>query len=164
MAGVKSPGCAVFRKDLVTTGSRSEESQLGGNCRSLASFGRQDWSGTRTLVVLVAIDSTANTILAAVQLTLLRLCQMPVVLGHIFLLGSLQASFSLLQTAGLLRTQRSLPDAIGDAILLPVFAAVYLIHTRMAGVNRARSAARCASSCGLGKSGANQYQASQCHA
>ena len=121
----------------------------------------QEWSVG--LVVLVAIDAAADAIFAPVQLTLFRLCEVPVVFRHVFPLGSLQASFPLLQSAGFLRTQRSVPDAIGDAILLPALAAVHLIHTRMAGIDRTSSGARRASSCGLGKNGASQYQASECH-
>src|SRR5689334_10207024 len=108
------------------------------------------------------MDAAADAILATVQLTLLCLGQVAIVLSLILLLGFLQAGLPVFQMAGFLRTQRSVLDTIGDAILLPIFAAVHLIHAGMAGVDG--SGVGRASSCGLGKSGARQDQASECHA
>jgi hypothetical protein len=85
--------------------------------------------------VLVPMDAAADVILSPVQPTLFRFGEVAVVRRHIFLFGCFQAGFPLLQAAGFLRAQGAVLDAIGDAILLPGFAAVYLIHARMAGID-----------------------------
>ena len=91
--------------------------------------------------MLVPVDAPADVILALVQVLLLRLGQVSVVRRHVFLFRLLQAGFAVLQMAGFARAQGAVLDAVRDAILLPGFATVHLIHPGMARVDDARSGA-----------------------
>ena len=55
------------------------------------------------LVVFVPINTVADVILPTIQPILLRLGEMAIVRGHIFLLGVLQPGFPVLETAGFFR-------------------------------------------------------------
>jgi len=110
--------------------------------------------------VLILIDALADAILLTIDPVLFRFGQMSVVRCHVSLLAVLHAGFAVFQIAGLLRAQRTILDAVGNAILLVGFATVYLIDPRMAGINDARSGAR--GGCGLGNGGGGEYQASDC--
>jgi len=91
--------------------------------------------------MLVPMDTPADAILLPVKPALFRLGQVAVVRGHVFLFPRLQTGFAVLQVAGFFRTQGTVLDAVGDAILLPGFATVYLIHPGMTRVDNARSGA-----------------------
>ena len=110
--------------------------------------------------MLILIDALADAILLTIDPVLFRFGQMSVVRCHVFLLAVLHAGFAVFQIAGLLRAQRTILDAVGNAILLVGLATVYLIDPRMAGVDNARSGTR--GGCGLGNGGAGEYQASDC--
>src|SRR4029077_6785645 len=112
------------------------------------------------LFVFVFVDAAADAILLAIDPLLFGLSQVTVVRGHVFLLTVLHAGLALLQIAGLFRAQGAIVDAVGDAILLASFAAVYLINPGVARIDNARSSAR--GGCGLGNGGAGKYQAADC--
>jgi len=110
--------------------------------------------------VLLFVDAPADAVLLAINSLLFCLGEVAVVRGHVLLLTVLYAGFALLQIAGLFRAQGAVVDAVGDAILLASFAAVYLIYPGMAGIDDARSGAR--GGCGLGNGGAGKHQAADC--
>ena len=106
--------------------------------------------------MLVLIDTLADSILLAIDPILFRLGEMTVVRRHVFFLAVFHAGFAVLQITGLFRAQGAVLDAVGDAILLVGFAAVYLIDAGMAGIDYTRSSAR--GCCGLGNRGTGEHQ------
>jgi len=110
--------------------------------------------------VLVPVDAPTDPILLPINSVLLGLGQVAIVRRHVPLLAVLHAGFALLQIAGFFRSQGAVLDAVGDAVLLVGFAAVYLIHAGMARIDDARSGTR--SGCGLGDRGARKHQTSNC--
>src|SRR5579862_294352 len=106
-----------------------------------AALPRQSSDRKLYLVVFVFVDAVADVILAAIQLVLLRLGQMTVVLGHVSLFLPLHAGFTPLQVGSLVRTQRTVLDSVGDALLLVSGARVHFIHTRMARIDDSRPGA-----------------------
>ena len=80
-------------------------------------------------------------VLLAVDLILFRLGQVAIVIRHIPLFFVLDMVFSLFQVLGFLRTERAVLDAVRNSLLLILFAAVYLIHTRMVRILYARAGA-----------------------
>jgi len=91
--------------------------------------------------VLVLVDALADSILLPINPILLRLGEVTVVRSHVLFLAALHVGFAVLQIAGLSRAQGAVFNAVGDAILLVGFAAVYLIHAGMARIDYARPSA-----------------------
>ena len=102
--------------------------------------------------VLVFVDGLADAVLALVEMILLSLGQMSAMLGHVALLLVLNALFALFQMRGLSRRQLAVLYAVRDALLLVGFAAIDLVHARMAGIDLPRTGLRL---CG---SGPNKHQ------
>jgi hypothetical protein len=117
-----------------------------------------DFEAGRSLIMLVPMNTPADAILSPVEPMFFRLSQVAVVRGHVFPLPRLQAGFTVFQAAGFLRAQGAVPDPVGDAMLLPGFAMVYLIYAGMARIDNAWSSARGGS--GLGKGGTGKHQPS----
>jgi len=109
--------------------------------------------------VLVLVDALADAILLAINPILFCFGEVTVVRRHVFLLTVLHVGFAFLQIAGLFRAQGAVLDTVGDAILLPGFATVHLVHPGMARVDDTRSGAR---GCGLGNGGTGEQQATDC--
>ncbi len=110
--------------------------------------------------MLILVDALTDAILLTINPVLFSFGQMSVVRCHVSLLTVLDAGFAVFQIAGLLRAQRTILDAVGNATLLVGFAAIYLIDPRMAGIDDARSGTR--GGCGLGNGGADEHQPSDC--
>ena len=66
--------------------------------------------------MFVFVDALTDPVLLTIDPPLLRLRQMPVVLGHILLLALLHGGLALFQVRGLLRTQLTALHTIGNAI------------------------------------------------
>jgi hypothetical protein len=111
--------------------------------------------------VLVLMDAPADAIFSPIEPNLFRLGQVALVRGHVFLFPCLQAGFAVLQVAGFFRAQGAVLDAVGNAILLPGFATVYLIHPGMARIDNTRSSGR-GRCCGLGNGGTGEHQPTDC--
>jgi hypothetical protein len=101
------------------------------------SFGQK----TYLLVVLVFVDALADPVLALIQVALFGLGQMAVMLRHVIGFLLLHAGLAPFQIGSLLRAQRAVVDAVGDTLLLILFAAVYLIYARVTRIDDARSSA-----------------------
>jgi hypothetical protein len=114
---------------------------------------------TTLLVMFVLVNAPADAVFTVIQLALFGFGQMAVVLRHVSLLLLLHAGVTALQIGGFLWTQRSVLDAIGDPLLLIRFALVHFIYPRMTGIDDTWSGA---GGCGLGSSGADEYQPSYC--
>ncbi len=110
--------------------------------------------------MLILVDALTDAILLTINPVLFSFGQMSVVRCRVSLLTVLDAGFAVFQIAGLLRAQRTILDAVGNATLLVGFAAIYLIDPRMAGIDDARSGTR--GGCGLGNGGADEHQPSDC--
>lgn len=93
-------------------------------------------------LVLVFIDTFANSVLLTINPFLLGLREMAVVLCHVPLFAILYARFALFEVGGLPRIQLSTLKAIGDALLLPSFTTIDLVHARMAGIDDSGTRAR----------------------
>ncbi len=92
--------------------------------------------------MFVSVDSLAHAIRFVVELTLVLLGEMAVVFRHVSFLIVLQALLAMLETGRLSGPELPILYAVGDAVLLPGFTPVDLIHTRMAGINVSRAGAR----------------------
>lgn len=78
----------------------------------------------------------------SIQLSLILLREMTVVGSHIFLFVVLQTLFAALEMGSLSGRQFIVFHAIGDAILLVLFAPIDLIDAGMAGIDLSRTGAR----------------------
>jgi len=92
--------------------------------------------------VLVLVDALADPVLLTIDPFLLGPGQMAVVLRHVFLFTVLHAGLALLEVSSLLRVQLPALDAVANALLLILFAAVHLIDARMTGIHDARPRTR----------------------
>src|SRR5579862_5640650 len=106
--------------------------------------------------MLVFVDALAHIVLAVVEVFLLSLGQMSVVSGHVPLLRILNLLFAVFQTRSLSGRERAILNAIGDAVLLIGFAAIDLVHARMARIDLSRTGLR------LSRGGANEHQTTHC--
>ena len=102
--------------------------------------------------MLVFVDGFANAVLTPVEMILLSLRQVPVILGHVALLLVLNALFAPFQMRSLSRRQLTVLYAVRNAILLVGFAAIDLVHARMARIDLSRTGLR------LCSSGPNKHQ------
>ena len=84
--------------------------------------------------MLVFVDFLALAIGLTIELPLVFLGQVSVVGGHVFLFVVLEALLALFQVRGLPWRQLVVLHSVGDAVLLVLFALVYLIHPRMVGI------------------------------
>ena len=87
------------------------------------------------LLMLIFGYALADAVLLAIDSALLALGQMAVVLCHVFLFAILHTCFALFKIGRLLRSQFAALDAIGDALLLILFALVDFVDARMAGID-----------------------------
>lgn len=110
--------------------------------------------------MLIRVDALAHVVGFAIELALVLLREMAVVFGHIALFIILQALFTALQPGSLPGRELAILYAIGNAILLVCFAAVDLIHTRMAGIDLASSGAGSILSSRSGRS--DNHQTTHC--
>lgn len=91
--------------------------------------------------MLVFVDALAHVICFLVKLALILLGQVAVILGHVLLLVVLKALLAPLKPSGLSRRQFIVLDAVGDPVLLVLFALINLVDARMTGINLAGSRA-----------------------
>src|ERR1700690_3156258 len=75
------------------------------------------------LLMLVFVDALADAVLLAIDPSLFRLREMTIVLCHILLFAILHAGLALFEVGGLIGIQFAVLHAIGDALLLALFAA-----------------------------------------
>lgn len=105
-------------------------------------------------------DALADPVLLTIDAALLALGQMTVVLRHVGLFAVLHGGLAVLEIGRLLRVQLAAADAVGDALLLILFAAVDLINARMTGIDDARP--RSGSGCGLSRGGTGDHKSPHC--
>ena len=91
--------------------------------------------------MLVSVDPLAHAIRLVIELTLVLLREMAVVFRHISFLVVLQALLAALETSGLSGPELPILHAVRDAVLLPRFTPIHLIHSRMTWINVARAGA-----------------------
>jgi hypothetical protein len=109
----------------------------------------------RLLIVLVLVDLVAHVVGFAIQLSLILFGQVAVVLSHVFLFVVLQALLAFLQMSGLSGRELSVLHAVGDPILLVLFALIDLVDARMVGIIHARA---CTGGVGLCSGGPDKHQ------
>jgi hypothetical protein len=119
--------------------SRKEKSR---ECCGSLLYGSKLEPLVRLRVVLVLVDTLAHVIRFAIEMALVLLGQMAVVLRHVFLFIVLQALFTALQAPGFSRSKLATLNAVGNAILLVLFALIHLIDARMTRIDLAGSGAR----------------------
>jgi hypothetical protein len=124
--------------------------------------GAASWARDLFAVVLVFVDLVAHVIRFLVELSLVFLGQVAIIGSHVFLFIVLQTLFASLQIGGLPRRQLIVFDAIGNAILLILFALVHLIDARMAGIVYAGAGAGSVAGLGLSSSGSDSQQTAHC--
>src|ERR1700678_4339423 len=113
-------------------------------------------------IVLVFIDLLAGLILFLIELSLLLLGQVAIVGGHIpFFLVVDMLLFSL-HVRSLPRRHGAVLDAIGDAVLLILLAAVHFVDARMIRIDYPRSRAGCVAVLGLSRGGSDKHQTTHC--
>jgi hypothetical protein len=110
--------------------------------------------------VFVFVDFLALTVGLFVELLLILLGQVAVVCRHVLLFVILQALLAFFQIRGLSRRELTILHAVGNAVLLILFALVDLVDPRMVGIIHARAGAR---SVGLLRSGgSDKHQTTHC--
>src|SRR5208337_420155 len=112
--------------------------------------------------MLVLVDFGALTVGFLVELLLVLLGEVAVVLGHISLFVVLQTLLALFQVGSLPRRQLVVLDAVGNAVLLVLFALIDLIDPRMAGINLARAGAGSVAVLGLSRGSTDSHQTTHC--
>lgn len=107
--------------------------------------------------MLVFVDALTHVVGFAIELALVLGGKMTIVLGHVFLFVTLKPLFAAFQPLGF--SGRELPAlyAVGDPVLLLLFALIDLVHARVTGINIARS--RTSSIVLLRSSGSDKHQA-----
>lgn len=92
--------------------------------------------------MLVFVNGLADAVLLTIDASLLGFGEMPVVRRHVFLLAVLHIRLSLFEVGGLLCAELSTLNAIGNALLLVLFALVNFIHTWVARIDNSGTSAR----------------------
>lgn len=113
-------------------------------------------------IMLVSVDLPAGLVLFLVEAPLFALGQVTIVGSHIrflLVLGPLLAVFQMRRLSG---RQRAVLIAVGDAVLLILFAAINFVDAGMARIDHSSSRAGCVAVLGLSSGGANRYQTTHC--
>jgi len=126
----------------------------------LPSFRNSGGSVELFSAVLVFVDALAHVVGFLVELALVLLGQMAVVLGHVSLFIVLQTLLAPFETRGLSRRQFVVLHAVGDAVLLVLFALIDLVDARMSGIYLA--CAGPGSVVLLGSGGSKEHQTTHC--
>jgi hypothetical protein len=134
---------------------------MRGFCRELSSK-LEKWKAHLFFGMFVFVDLLAGVVLLSVELALFALGQVTVVGGHIPLFLIVDVLFLPFHVRGLSRRHGAVLDAIGDAVLLILLAAVHFVDARMTGIDYAWSRAGCVAVLGLSSGGANQHETTHC--
>jgi hypothetical protein len=112
--------------------------------------------------MFVFVDLLAGMVLFLVELLLFALGQVTVVGGHIPLLLVLDVLFLPFHVRGLSRGHGAVLDAVGDAVLLILLAAIDFIDARMPRIDLPRSRTGCVVVLSLSSGGANKHETTHC--
>jgi uncharacterized membrane protein len=131
--------------------------------RSSCGFSPENGELVRLLVsgVLVFVDLPAGFVLFLVEPFLLALGQVTIVGGHISFLLVLGSLLAVLQMSSLPRRQSAVLLAIGNTVLLILFAAIYFVDAGMIRINHSRARAGCVV-LGLSRGGADKHETTHC--
>ena len=113
-------------------------------------------------IMLVFVDLPAGLVLFLVKPPLLAFSQVTVVGSHVRFLLVLGPLLAIFQMRRLSRRQRPVLIAVGDAVLLILFAAIDFVNAGMTGIDHSRSRAGCVAVLSLSSGGANRYQTTHC--
>ncbi len=113
-------------------------------------------------IVLISVDLPAGLVLLLVEPPLLALGQVTIVGSHISFLLILGPLLAVFQVRGLSGRQGAVLLAVGDAVLLILFAAIDFVDAGMIRIDYSRSRAGCVAVLGLSSGGTNRYQTTHC--
>jgi hypothetical protein len=141
---------------------KKKAASVRGFCLELFCLAKSESTAHLLSRVFVFIYLPAGMVLLSVELALLALGQVTVVGGHIPLLLIVDVLFLTFHVRGLSGRHSAILLAVGNAVLLILFAAVDFVDARMTGINYARPRAGCVAVLGLSSGGANHHKTTHC--